>query len=167
MADIKLKGNTIHSAGTLPAVGSQAPDFKVTKGDLSDVSLKDFAGKNIVLNIFPSIDTGTCAASVRKFNVEAAQLPNTVVVGVSKDLPFALNRFCGAEGIENVVTTSALRDDSFAKAYGVTFIDGPLAGLFSRSVVVIGADGKVKYTEQVDETVNEPNYEAALAAAKA
>jgi thiol peroxidase len=166
MADIKLKGNTIHSAGSLPGVGTQAPDFKVTKDDLSDVSLKDFAGKNIVLNIFPSIDTATCAASVRKFNVEAAKLPNTVVLGVSKDLPFALKRFCGAEGIENVVTTSALRDDSFAKGYGVTFVDGPLAGLFSRSVVVIGADGKVKYTEQVDETVNEPNYEAALAAAK-
>jgi thiol peroxidase len=166
MADIKLKGNTIHSAGSLPAVGTQAPDFKVTKDDLSDVSLKDFAGKNVVLNIFPSIDTATCAASVRKFNVEAAKLPNTVVLGVSKDLPFALKRFCGAEGIENVVTTSALRDDSFAKAYGVTFVDGPLAGLFSRSVVVIGADGKVKYTEQVDETVNEPNYEAALAAVK-
>ena len=167
MADIKLKGNVIHSAGTLPEVCSQAPDFKVTKGDLSDVSLKDFTGKNVVLNIFPSIDTGTCAASVRKFNVEAAKLPNTVVLGVSKDLPFALNRFCGAEGIENVTTTSALRDDSFAKAYGVTFVDGPLAGLFSRSVVVIDADGKVKHTEQVDETVNEPNYEAALAAVHA
>jgi thiol peroxidase len=166
MAEIKLKGNVIHSAGSLPAVGSQAPDFKLTKGDLSDVSLKDFAGKNIVLNIFPSIDTGTCAASVRKFNVEAASLPNTVVVGVSKDLPFALNRFCAAEGIDNVVTTSALRDDSFAKAYGVTFTDGPLAGLFSRAVVVIDAGGKVKHTEQVDETTNEPNYAAALAALK-
>ena len=166
MADIKLKGNTIHTAGTLPAVGSKAPDFKTTKEDLSDVSLKDFAGKKIILNIFPSIDTGTCAASVRKFNVEAAKLDNTVVVGVSKDLPFALKRFCGAEGIDKVITTSALRDDSFAKNYGVTITDGPLAGVFSRSVVVIDENGVVKYTEQVDETVNEPNYEAALAAAK-
>ena len=166
MADIKLKGNSIHTAGTLPAVGSKAPDFKTTKEDLSDVSLKDFAGKKIILNIFPSIDTGTCAASVRKFNVEAAKLDNTVVVGVSKDLPFALKRFCGAEGIDKVITTSALRDDSFAKNYGVTITDGPLAGVFSRSVVVIDENGVVKYTEQVDETVNEPNYEAALAAAK-
>ena len=166
MADFKLKGNTFHTAGTLPAVGSKAPDFKTTKEDLSDVSLKDFAGKKVILNIFPSIDTGTCAASVRKFNVEAAKLDNTVVVGVSKDLPFALKRFCGAEGIDKVVTTSALRDDSFAKGYGVTIIDGPLAGVFSRSIVVIDENGVVKHTEQVDETVNEPNYEAALAAAK-
>jgi thiol peroxidase len=166
MADIKLKGNTIHTAGSLPAVGSKAPDFKTTKDDLSDVSLKDFAGKKIVLNIFPSIDTGTCAMSVRKFNAEAAGLDNTVVVTVSKDLPFALKRFCGAEGIANVVATSALRDDSFAKNYNVTIIDGPLAGVFSRSVVVIDENGVVKYTEQVDETTSEPNYEAALAAAK-
>ena len=166
MADITLKGNTIHTAGNLPAVGSKAPDFKTTKSDLSDVSLKDFAGKKIVLNIFPSVDTATCAMSVRKFNAEAAALDNTVVVTVSKDLPFALKRFCGAEGIENVVATSALRDDSFAKNYGVTITDGPLAGVFSRSVVVIDETGTVKYTEQVDETVNEPNYEAALAAAK-
>ena len=166
MADITLKGNTIHTAGTLPAVGSKAPDFKVTKADLSDVSLKDFAGKKIILNIFPSIDTGTCAMSVRKFNAEASELPNTVVVGVSKDLPFALKRFCGAEGIDKVVTTSALRDDSFANGYQVTIIDGPLAGVFSRSIVVIDENGVVKHTEQVGETADEPNYEAALAAAK-
>jgi thioredoxin-dependent peroxiredoxin len=166
MADIKLKGNTIHTAGSLPAVGSKAPDFKTTKADLSDVSLKDFAGKKVILNIFPSIDTGTCAASVRKFNVEAAKLDNTVVIGVSKDLPFALRRFCGAEGIDKVITTSAFRDDSFAKGYPVTILDSGMAGLFSRSIVVIDENGIVKHTEQVDETVNEPNYEAALAAAK-
>ena len=166
MADITLKGNVIHTAGTLPAVGSKAPDFKTTKSDLSDVSLKDFAGKKVVLNIFPSVDTGTCAMSVRKFNAEAAALENTVVVTVSKDLPFALKRFCGAEGIENVIATSALRDDSFANGYGITIIDGPLAGVFSRSVVVIDETGKVKYTEQVGETVDEPNYEAALEAVK-
>jgi thiol peroxidase len=166
MADIKLKGNTIHTAGSLPAVGSKAPDFKATKADLSDVSLKDFAGKKVILNIFPSIDTGVCAASVRKFNVEAAKLDNTVVIGVSKDLPFALKRFCAAEGIENVVTTSTFRDDSFAKAYGVTILDSGMAGLLSRSVVVIDENGVVKYTEQVEETTTEPNYEAALAAVK-
>jgi thiol peroxidase len=166
MAEIKLKGNVFHTAGTLPAVGSQAPDFKTTKEDLSDVSLQDFAGKKLILNIFPSIDTGTCAASVRKFNVEAAKLDNTVILNVSKDLPFALKRFCAAEGIDAVISTSALRDDSFAKNYGVTITDGPLAGVFSRSVVVINEAGTVQYTEQVDETVNEPNYEAALAAAK-
>src|SRR5690606_18533990 len=119
-----------------------------------------------ILNIFPSIDTGTCAASVRKFNVEASKLPDVVVVGVSKDLPFALGRFCAAEGIDNVVTTSSLRDDSFAQGYGVTFTDGPLTGVFSRSVVVIDENGTVKYTEQVPETVDEPDYAKALAALK-
>jgi thiol peroxidase len=166
MATVTLKGNPLHTAGDLPSVGSTAPDFKLTKGDLSDVSLKDFAGKKIILNIFPSIDTGTCAASVRKFNVDATKLDNVVVVGVSKDLPFALNRFCAAEGIDNVVTTSALRDDSFAKGYGVTFTDGPLTGVFSRSVVVIDESGTVIHTEQVAETVDEPDYAKALAAVK-
>lgn len=166
MAEIKLKGNVIHTAGNLPAVGSKAPDFTVAKSDLSNVSLKDFAGKKVVLNIFPSIDTGVCAMSVRKFNADAAGLPNTVVLGISKDLPFALKRFCGAEGIENVVTTSVFRDDSFPKAYGVTIVDGGMAGLLSRSVVVIDENGVVKHTEQVDETTSEPDYEAALAAAK-
>ena len=143
MADIKFKGNPIHSVGSLPAVGSKAPDFKLTKTDLSDVSLKDFAGKKVILNIFPSIDTGVCATSVRRFNQEAAGLANTVVVGVSKDLPFAHKRFCGAEGIEKVVTTSDLREGTFGKAYGVTMTDGPLAGLFSRSIVVLDEQGKV------------------------
>jgi thiol peroxidase len=166
MADIKLKGNTIHTAGTLPAVGSKAPEFKVTKADLSDVSLKEFLGQKVILNIFPSIDTGVCAMSVRKFNAEASELPNTVVLGVSKDLPWALKRFCGAEGIDKVITTSSLRDDSFENGYGVTIIDGPMAGVFSRSIVVIDEKGIVRYTEQVPETTQEPDYEKALAAAK-
>jgi thioredoxin-dependent peroxiredoxin len=166
MATIKFKGNEIHSAGSLPAVGVVAPDFKVTKTDLSDVSLKDFAGKKILLNIFPSVDTGVCAASARRFNKDASTLPNTVVVCVSKDLPFAHKRFCEAEGLAGVVPTSALRDDSFEKAYQVRMTDGPLAGLLSRAVVVIGEDGTIKYTEQVPEITQEPNYEAALAALK-
>jgi thiol peroxidase len=166
MAEIKFRGNPIHTAGTLPAVGSKAPDFKLTKTDLGDVSLKDFAGKTVVLNIFPSIDTGVCATSVKKFNEQAAALPNAVVVGVSRDLPFAHKRFCGAEGIEKVVTTSTLRDDSFAKAYGVTMTDGPLAGLLSRAVVVIDGQGKVVYTEQVPEITQEPDYPKAVEAAK-
>ena len=166
MAKITFKGNPINSIGTLPAVGSKAPDFKLTKTDLSDVSLKDFAGKKIVLNIFPSIDTGVCATSVRKFNTEAAGLPNTVVVGVSKDLPFAHKRFCGAENITGVVTTSDLREGSFGKAYGVTMTEGPLAGLFSRSVVVIDEKGVVKYVEQVPEITQEPDYAKAIAAVK-
>ncbi len=166
MAKITLKGNAINTIGTLPAVGSKAPDFKVTKTDLSDVGLKDFAGKKVVLNIFPSIDTGVCATSVRKFNQEAANLPNTVVVGVSRDLPFALKRFCGAEGINNVVTTSSLRDDSFGRNYGATIADGPMAGLMSRAIVVIDDKGTVRYTEQVPEITQEPDYAKALAAVK-
>jgi len=166
MAKITFKNNPINTIGTLPAVGSKAPDFKLTKTDLSDVSLKDFAGKKIILNIFPSIDTGVCATSVRKFNTEAANLPNTVIVGVSKDLPFAHKRFCGAENIAGVVTTSDLREGSFGKAYGVTMSEGPLAGLFSRSIVVIDEKGTVKYTEQVPEITQEPDYNKALAAVK-
>lgn len=166
MAKITLKGNPINTIGTLPAVGAKAPDFKLTKTDLSDVSLKDFAGKKVVLNIFPSIDTGVCATSVRTFNKDAGSAPNTVVVGVSRDLPFALKRFCGAEGINNVVTTSSLRDESFGKAYGVTIADGPMAGLMSRAIVVIDEKGTVVYTEQVPEIAQEPNYAKALAAVK-
>jgi thiol peroxidase len=166
MADITFRGNPIHTAGTLPAVGSKAPDFKLTKSDLSDTSLKDFAGKTVVLNIFPSIDTGVCATSVKKFNEQAAALPNAVIVGVSRDLPFAHKRFCGAEGIDKVVTASALRDDSFARGYGVTMTGGPLAGLFSRAVVVIDGQGKVVYAEQVPEITQEPDYDKAVEAAK-
>jgi thiol peroxidase len=166
MAKITLKGNPINTVGTLPAVGTKAPDFKVAKSDLANVGLKDFAGKKVVLNIFPSIDTGVCATSVRKFNQEAANLSGAVVVGVSRDLPFALKRFCGAEGINNVVTTSDVRDGSFGKAYGVTMTDGPLEGLLSRSIVVLDENGTVKYTEQVPEIAQEPDYAKALAALK-
>jgi thioredoxin-dependent peroxiredoxin len=167
MAQITLKGKPINTVGALPAVGQKAPDFRLTKQDLSDVRLKDFQGKKVVLNIFPSIDTGVCAASVRRFNQEAADLPGTVGVGVSKDLPFALGRFCGAEGIKNVVTTSDLRDGTFGKAYGVSIVDGPLEGLLSRSVVVIDPTGVVKFTEQVPEIAQEPDYAKAIAAVKA
>ena len=166
MAEIKFRGNPVHTAGSLPAVGSKAPDFKLTKADLSDVSLKDFAGKTVILNIFPSIDTGVCATSVKKFNEQAAGLPNAVVVGVSRDLPFAHKRFCGAEGIDKVQTGSALRDDLFAKNYGVAMTDGPLAGLFSRAVVVIDRQGKVVHAEQVPEITQEPDYGKAAEAAK-
>lgn len=164
MAEIKLKGNPIHTSGELPAVGSQTPDFVLTKTDLSDVSLKDFVGKRIVLNIFPSIDTSVCAASVRKFNEEAQKLDNTVVLCVSLDLPFAHDRFCGAEGLDNVIPVSELRRRAFGEDYGVRIVDGPLAGLFSRAVVVIDENGKIVYTEQVPEIAQEPNYEAALKA---
>lgn len=164
MAEITLKGNKIHTYGTLPAVGSKAPDFLLTKTDLADVSLKDFAGKRIVLNIFPSIDTGVCAASVRKFNEEVQKLQETVVLCASIDLPFAHSRFCGAEGLESVISVSELRKRQFGEDYGVRIIDGPLAGFFSRAVVVIDEKGVVKYTEQVPEIAQEPDYAAALKA---
>lgn len=166
MAQVTFKGAPVQTSGSLPAVGSKAPDFKLTKTDLGDVSLKDFAGKKIILNIFPSIDTPTCAASVRKFNVEAAKIPNTVILGVSKDLPFAHKRFCAAEGIDKVVPTTELRDQSFGKAYGVAITDTFLAGLFARAIVVVDESGKVAHTELVAEVANEPNYEKALNALK-
>ncbi len=162
MATVTLKGNSFNTIGELPNTDNQAPDFTLVKGDLSSVSLSDFAGKKLVLNIFPSIDTGTCAASVRSFNKKAAELNNTVVLCISKDLPFAQNRFCGAEGIENVITLSDFRTGQFGKDYGNLIVDGPLAGLLSRSIVVINENGKIVYTEQVAETVNEPNYDLAL-----
>jgi thiol peroxidase len=164
VARITLKGKPINTIGTLPALGSKAPDFKLTKTDLTDVSLKDFQAKKVILNIFPSIDTGVCATSVRRFNQEAAGLTNTVVVGVSRDLPVAHGRFCGAEGIKNVVTTSDLRDGSFGRDYGVAITDGPMAGLLSRAIVVIDENGVVRHTEQVPEIVQEPNYGKALEA---
>jgi len=163
MATVTLKGNPFNTVGELPATGSDAPAFSVTQADLSELTLASLAGKRVVLNIFPSIDTPTCATSVRKFNEKAASLDNVVVVCVSADLPFAMARFCGAEGIENVKVGSTFRSE-FGAAYGVTFADGPLAGLLSRSVVVIGTDGQVLHTEQVAETADEPDYEAALAA---
>ncbi|HMM01750.1 MULTISPECIES: thiol peroxidase [unclassified Dysgonomonas] len=167
MATVTFKNDiTVNTSGQLPAVGSVAPEFALVKNDLSEVSLKDLKGKTVILNIFPSLDTGTCAASVRRFNKEAAALPDTVILAVSADLPFAAGRFCSAEGIDNVVPASVFRNASFAKDYGILMLDGPLKGLLARSVVVIDANGKVVYTELVPEITNEPNYQPALAAAK-
>jgi thiol peroxidase len=163
MAEVTLRGNPIHTSGDLPAVGDTAPGFSVVGSDLGELDLASFSGKNVVLNIFPSIDTPTCATSVRQFNERAAGLDETVVLCVSADLPFAQNRFCGAEGIENVKTGSTFRS-SFGSDYGVTLTDGPLAGVLARAVVVVGPDGNVKYTELVPEIGQEPDYDAALAA---
>ncbi len=163
MAEITLRGNPIHTIGELPAVGSQAPAFELVGDGLAPVKSADHAGTTMVLNIFPSLDTAVCATSVRTFNEKAAGLDDTVVLCISADLPFAQSRFCGAEGIENVVTGSTFRS-SFGDDYGVKLADGPLAGVMSRAVVVIGPDGTVKYTEQVPEIGQEPDYEAALAA---
>jgi len=162
MASITLKGNPVTTAGELPVAGTSAPGFSGVKSDLSDFNLADLAGKKVVLNIFPSIDTGVCAASTRRFNEEAGSLENTAVVCVSMDLPFALGRFCGAEGLDNVVPVSVFRNPELGSAYGVKITDGPLAGLMSRAVVVIDEAGNVVYTEQVPEITQEPNYEAAL-----
>lgn len=164
MAKITFKGTAVNTQGDLPAVGSPAPDFQLTGSDLSEKSLKDFKGKKVVLNIFPSLDTGTCAMSVRTFNEKASGLENTVVLCISRDLPFAQGRFCAAENLDNVITLSEYKDTNFSDAYHVKFQDGPLAGLLSRSVVVIDEEGKVTYTEQVAETTEEPNYDKALAA---
>ncbi|MEG2101706.1 thiol peroxidase [Flavobacterium sp. FlaQc-28] len=164
MASITLGGNPVHTSGELPAVGSKLADFKLVQNDLSVASLSDFAGKKLVLNIFPSVDTGTCAASVRKFNQSASDLENTKVLCISRDLPFAQKRFCGAEGLENVVNLSDFKEGSFGKTNGLEIVDGPLAGLHSRAIIVVDADGTITHTEQVAEIANEPNYEAALAA---
>jgi len=164
MASITLGGNPIHTSGELPKVGSQAPDFKLVKNDLSIATLADFKGSKLVLNIFPSIDTGTCAASVRKFNQTASQLENTKVLCISRDLPFAQKRFCGAEGLENVINLSDFKSGSFGKDYGLEITDGVLAGLHSRVVLVVDENGTVTYTQQVPEIADEPNYDAAIAA---
>ncbi len=163
MAEVTLRGNPIHTSGELPSVGDAAPGFSVVGADLGEIDLSSYAGKNVILNIFPSIDTPTCAMSVRQFNERAAGIDETVVLCVSADLPFAQNRFCGAEGIENVKTGSTFRS-SFGSDYGVTLTDGPLAGVLARAVVVVGPDGNVKYTELVPEIAQEPDYDAALAA---
>ncbi|WP_309080339.1 thiol peroxidase [Zhihengliuella sp.] len=163
MTDITLQGSPVSTVGELPAVGSQAPEFTLVGTDLSEVSSADFAGQRVLLNIFPSLDTDVCAASVRTFNQRAAELENTAVVCVSADLPFALGRFCGDEGIENVVAASSFRS-SFAQDFGTEVADGPLAGLNSRAIVLIDADGKVSYTQQVPEITDEPDYDAAVAA---
>ncbi len=165
MASITLKGNTIHTSGDLPAVGSQAPDFTLVKADLSEVSLSDFKGQQVVLNIFPSVDTPTCATSVRTFNEKASSLKNTTVVCASVDLPFAQARFCGAEGLDNVVAASAFRS-RFPEDYGVRITDGALQGVTARSVVVIDENGKVLYNQLVSEVTEEPDYDAALNALK-
>lgn len=163
MTTVTFQGNDVSTVGTLPTVGEKAPEFTLVKADLGEVSLDDLAGKRVVLNIFPSIDTGTCAASVRKFNEEASTLDNTTVICVSADLPFAAGRFCGAEGINNVLTGSTFRS-TFGEDYGVAFSSAPLTGLLSRCVVVIDTDGTVIYTQQVAETTDEPDYSAALSA---
>lgn len=165
MANITLGGNPIHTSGELPAVGSAAPDFKLTAGDLKDLSLGDFKGKKKVLNIVPSLDTPVCATSTRRFNKDAASLPNVAVLVVSADLPFASKRFCTTEGLTNVTALSTFRS-SFAKDWGVAIVDGPLAGVTSRAVVVLDENDKVVYREQVPEIKQEPNYDAALAALK-
>ncbi|HCQ28789.1 MAG TPA: thiol peroxidase [Flavobacteriales bacterium] len=166
MATITLKGNEIHTIGNLPEIGSKAKDFILRATDLSKKSMNDFSGKKLLLNIFPSIDTGTCAASVRNFNKQASNIENTVVLCISRDLPFAQARFCGAEGIDNVVMLSDFNTGQFGKDYGLEIIDGPLEGLHSRCVIVIDENGKIIYTEQVAEIAYEPNYEKALDALK-
>ncbi|WP_109438286.1 MULTISPECIES: thiol peroxidase [Aquimarina] len=162
MASITLKGNTIHTNGTLPEVGQKAPDFELVNTDLSTIKLSDYKGSRVVLNIFPSIDTGICAASVREFNKEASHLSNTKVLCISRDLPFAQARFCGAEGLDNVINHSDFKNGDFGKNYGVEIIDGPMQGLHSRAVIVLDEDANVLYTEQVPEIVQEPDYSAAL-----
>ena len=162
MATITLKGDPIKTIGNLPKVGDKALNFTLTAEDLSHKSLADFANQKLVLNIFPSIDTGTCATSVRKFNKKAGSLENTKVLCISRDLPFAQARFCGAEGIENVVMLSDFATGKFGKDYQLEITDGPLANLHSRVIIVIDENGNIAYTEQVPEIVDEPNYEAAL-----
>jgi thioredoxin-dependent peroxiredoxin len=164
MAKISLKGNPVNTSGNLPAKGAQAPDFTLVKSDLGNLNLSELKGKKLILSISPSLDTSVCATSARKFNQMAADKANTVVIAITKDLPFASVRFCTTEGIKNVMTLSGFRDHSFGKSYGVDIIDGPMAGLYARSIVVIDEKGKVTYTQLVPETTQEPDYEAALAA---
>lgn len=162
MAKITLKGNPVNTIGELPNVGEQAKDFILVKSDLSRVSLAAFKGSGLILNIFPSLDTGTCAASVRHFNKVAGEIENTQVLCISRDLPFAQSRFCGAEGLKNVITLSDYVSGDFGKNYGLEIKDGPLAGLHSRVVIVLDKNGMVKYTQQVPEITEEPNYEEVL-----
>lgn len=164
MAQVTFQGTPVTIAGELPSVGQAAPDFALTMTDLHDISLKDYKGKKLVLNIFPSVDTPVCAASVRRFNKEAGKLDNTTVLCISRDLPFAFARFCGAEGLEHVISVSEMRTDNFGKDYGVRIVDSALAGLFTRALVVIDEEGKVIYRQLVSEIIEEPDYEAALAA---
>ncbi len=162
MATITLKQNQIHTSGNLPVTNTKAPDFSLVKTDLSTSTLSDYKGKRVILNIFPSIDTATCATSVRQFNKQAAALENTIVLCISRDLPFAQARFCGAEGIDNVVMLSDFNEGAFGKNYGLEIIDGPLKGLHSRCVIVLDENHSILYTEQVPEIADEPQYEKAL-----
>lgn len=164
MANITLKGNPIHTLGDLPAVGQKAPDFVLVKNDLSRVSLKDFLGSKLVLNIFPSIDTSVCATSVREFNKRVDNLENTKVLCISRDLPFAQARFCGTEGVKNAITLSDYIHGEFGKNYHLEIIDGPFAGLHSRVVIVLDEEGRILYKQQVGEIGDEPDYDAALTA---
>lgn len=164
MAAITIGGNPINTNGSLPAVGTDAPAFQLVKNDLSQATLADYKGSKVVLNIFPSIDTSTCATSVRTFNARANSMENTKILCISRDLPFAQKRFCGAEGLDNVETLSDFRSGSFGRDYGLEMTDGPLSGLHSRVVIVIDQNGKVAYAEQVPEIADEPDYDAALAA---
>jgi thiol peroxidase len=166
MAQITLEGNPIHTVGELPAPGSAVPAFTLARTDLADVKLADYAGKKLVLNIFPSIDTPVCAASVRRFNSEASHMENVAVLCISADLPFAHARFCGAENLDNVESLSTFRSPGFGRDYGVEITDGPLTGIMSRAIVIVDEKGKVSYTEQVPEIVQEPDYDAALNALK-
>lgn len=166
MATITLKGNTIHTLDFLPGIGSLAPNFELVKTDLSRVSLQDFSGSKVVLNIFPSLDTGTCAASVRTFNKMASELENTKILCISRDLPFAQARFCGAEGIDNVITLSDFDTGQFGKDYKLEITDGPLKGIHSRAIIILDEMGRILYTEQVPEITQEPNYDKALEALK-
>lgn len=164
MSTVTLGGNPVHTNGTLPTVGTTAPQFQLVGNDLSDVSLQDFKGQRVILNIFPSIDTATCATSVRTFNKMANDLENTKVLCISRDLPFAQKRFCGSEGLENVVNLSDFRDGTFGNDYGLTLTDSALKGLHARAIVVVDENGVISHTELVSEIANEPNYEAALKA---
>ncbi|MDP2424503.1 MAG: thiol peroxidase [Bacteroidales bacterium] len=164
MRSITLKGNIVHISGELPSIGSKAPDFKLVKSDLGEMALSELKGKKVLLNISPSLDTGICATALRVFNEKAAGIPNTIILAITKDLPFAMGRFCTAEGIENVISLSAFRDQEFGRLYGIEIIDGPFAGLLARSIVVVDENGKVVYTELVPEIAQEPDYEKALAA---
>ena len=166
MAQVTLKGNPFQTVGNLPAAGSAAPDFRLVKNDLSEVGLADLKGQRVVLNVFPSVDTPTCAASVRTFNARASEAPNTVVLCVSADLPFATHRFCAAEGLQQVHPASVFRSPEFGQAYGLTLAEGPLKGLLARAVVVIDEQGVVRHTQLVPEIADEPDYNGALAALK-
>lgn len=164
MAQITLKGNPCNTSGDLPAVGSKLPEFKLVAGDLSEKTLADFSGKNVVLNIVPSLDTGTCATSAKTFNEKAGQAGDTVIVNVSKDLPFAQTRFCESNQVDQVQNLSAFRDNQFGSDYGVAITDGPLQGLLARAIVVVDGSGTITHTQLVPEIVDEPDYDAALAA---